>query len=148
MLQGTKQRAKSLTTAGAPGKASLPGRLASFSGFTRARDNQLPMDEAICRRSSDFQTCRIADSPKSAGREAALEAGLEICATRDAQWRLIALVCHWSLPAIGKSRSRGVKSQVRIAHPRTDCAFRMDPISGCITHLNLYRAGRVSNRLE
>jgi hypothetical protein len=30
--------------------------------------------------STDFQTCRIADSPKSAGREAALEVGLEICA--------------------------------------------------------------------
>ena len=30
--------------------------------------------------SVDFQTCRMADSPKSAGREAALEVGLEICA--------------------------------------------------------------------
>jgi hypothetical protein len=27
-----------------------------------------------------FQTCRIADSPNSAGREAALEVGLETCA--------------------------------------------------------------------
>ena len=27
--------------------------------------------------SLDFQTCRITDSPKSAGREAALEVGLE-----------------------------------------------------------------------
>ncbi len=30
--------------------------------------------------SLDFQTCRIADSSKSAGREAALEVGLETCA--------------------------------------------------------------------
>ena len=30
--------------------------------------------------SAGFQTCRIADPPKSAGREAAPEAGLEICA--------------------------------------------------------------------
>jgi len=30
--------------------------------------------------SLDFQTCRLADSPKSAGREAALEVGLETCA--------------------------------------------------------------------
>src|SRR5206468_2119070 len=30
--------------------------------------------------SLDFQTCRIADSSKSAGREVALEVGLETCA--------------------------------------------------------------------
>jgi len=30
--------------------------------------------------SLDFQTCRITDSPKSAGREVALEVGLETCA--------------------------------------------------------------------
>ena len=30
--------------------------------------------------SADFQTCRIADPPEMAGREAAPEVGLEICA--------------------------------------------------------------------
>jgi len=30
--------------------------------------------------SLDFQTCRLADAPKSAGHEAALEVGLETCA--------------------------------------------------------------------
>ena len=30
--------------------------------------------------SLDFQTCRLANSPKSAGREAALEVSLETCA--------------------------------------------------------------------
>ena len=51
--------------------------------------------------SVDFQTCRLADSPKSAGREAALEVGLETCATmgrrRDFTYNLsLSLVasCH------------------------------------------------------
>ena len=51
-----------------PGKirdgAALPGRVLSDAGFN----------------SVDFQTCRLADSLKSAGREAALEVGLETCA--------------------------------------------------------------------
>jgi hypothetical protein len=46
------------------------------------------MHKALRVSSPDFQTCRIADPPKSAGREAALEAGLEICATIDAQSQL------------------------------------------------------------
>jgi hypothetical protein len=64
--------------------------------FVRARNNRVAMHEAfrVCRtakspwrtgnnhslaafRSVDFQTCRLADSPKSAEREAALEVGLE-----------------------------------------------------------------------
>ena len=51
-----------------PGKvrdgAALLGRVLSDAGFN----------------SADFQTCRLADSLKSAGREAALEVGLETCA--------------------------------------------------------------------
>jgi hypothetical protein len=51
-----------------PGKvrdgAALLGRVLLHAGFN----------------SVDFQTCRLADPPKSAGREAALEGGLETCA--------------------------------------------------------------------
>jgi len=51
-----------------PGKvrdgAALLARVLSDAGFN----------------SVDFQTCRLADSPRSAGREAALEVGLETCA--------------------------------------------------------------------
>jgi len=54
-----------------PGKvrdgAALLGRVLSDAGFN----------------SADFQTCRLADSLKSAGREAALEVGLETCAAGD-----------------------------------------------------------------
>lgn len=83
-LQGIK--AKRLTTAGAPGKAPLPGRLApSPFSFAHARNNRVAMHEPLRYGSPDFQTCRIADSPKSAGRKAALEVGLEICATSDEQ---------------------------------------------------------------
>ena len=68
----------------------------SLSTFARARNNRVAMHEALrvyrtahspsrtginhslaVFSSLDFQTCRIADSPKSAGREAALEVGLE-----------------------------------------------------------------------
>ncbi len=71
----------------------------TFPTFARARNNRVMMHEAfrVYRTadsslriginpsltvfgSLDFQTCRIADSPKSAGREAALEVGLETCA--------------------------------------------------------------------
>jgi hypothetical protein len=71
----------------------------SLSTFARARNNRVAMHEAfrVYRTANspsriginhslavfgslDFQTCRIADSPKSAGREAALEVGLETCA--------------------------------------------------------------------
>ena len=67
--------------------------------FARARNNRVAMHEALrvyrtahspsqtginhslaVFGSLDFQTCRIAESPKSAGREAALEVGLETCA--------------------------------------------------------------------
>ena len=67
--------------------------------FARARNNRVAMHEALrvyrtahsasrtgdnhsltVFGSLDFQTCRLADSPKSAGREAALEVGLETCA--------------------------------------------------------------------
>ena len=68
----------------------------TLSTFARARNNRVAMHEALCLYrtanspsrtrdnhsltvfgSLDFQTCRLADSPKSAGREAALEVGLE-----------------------------------------------------------------------
>ena len=68
----------------------------SLSTFARARNNRVAMHEALrvyrttnspsrtrdnrsltVLGSLDFQTCRITDSPKSAGREAALEVGLE-----------------------------------------------------------------------
>jgi hypothetical protein len=71
----------------------------SLSTFARARNNGVGMHEAVrvyrtadsslriginhslaIFGSLDFQTCRIADSPKSAGREAALKVGLETCA--------------------------------------------------------------------
>ena len=42
-------------------------------------------------RSAGFQTCRIADPPKSAGREAAPEAGLETCAIPAAARRRLEL---------------------------------------------------------
>ena len=58
----------------------------SLSTFARARNKRVAMHEALrvyrtahstVFGSLDFQTCRITDSPKSAGREAALEVGLE-----------------------------------------------------------------------
>ena len=68
----------------------------SLSTFARARNNRFAMHEALrvyrtahsplqtrdhysltVFGSLDFQTCRLADSSKSAGREAALEVGLE-----------------------------------------------------------------------
>jgi len=71
----------------------------SLPTFTYARNSRVAMHEALCVYrtanspsqtgdnhsltvfgSLDFQTCRIADSSKSAGREAALEVGLETCA--------------------------------------------------------------------
>jgi hypothetical protein len=41
--------------------------------------------------SLDFQTCRITDSPKSAGREVALEVGLEICAAAGERGTLLTI---------------------------------------------------------
>ena len=40
----------------------------------------LQMHSTLDVHSLDFQNCRLADPPESAGREAALEVGLEICA--------------------------------------------------------------------
>ena len=48
--------------------------------FARARNNRVAMHNTLRVSSVDFQTCRMIDSPKSAGREAALEVGLETCA--------------------------------------------------------------------
>jgi hypothetical protein len=82
------------------GTAPLPAESnLTLSTFVHARYNRVAMPEALCVcraanspsrpgdnhcltvfGSLDFQTCRIADSPKSAGREVALEVGLEICA--------------------------------------------------------------------
>ena len=87
-------------TAGASGKAPLLGeRNADTSSLSRVEKDRTVMDEVlrVCPMSNsasrtggdhsqgvlgsaDFQTCRLADSPKSAGREAALEVGLETCA--------------------------------------------------------------------
>ena len=82
---------------GRGGTAPLLGQSSlTLPTFAYARNNRLAMHEALCVYrtahspsqtginhsltvvgSLDFQTCRIADSPKSAGREAALEVGLE-----------------------------------------------------------------------
>ena len=84
-------------TAGAPGKAPLLAQSSlSLSTFARVRNNGVAIHEALrvyrtahspsrtgidhslaVFGSLDFQTCRLADSSKSAGREAALEVGLE-----------------------------------------------------------------------
>jgi hypothetical protein len=72
----------------------------SLSTFARARNNRVAMHEALrvyrtahspsrtginhslaVFGSLDFQTCRLAYSLKSAGREAAPAVGLETCAT-------------------------------------------------------------------
>ncbi len=83
--------------AGASGKAPLLGeRNANMSSLSRVEKDREVIDEAlrVCRTTNwpsrtginhslavfgslGFQTCRIADPLKSAGREAALEVGLE-----------------------------------------------------------------------
>jgi hypothetical protein len=74
-------KADGLRAAGAPEKAPLPGRSGlSLSTFARIRNNCLAMHNRLRFSSLDFQTCRTADSPTPAGREVALEVGLEICA--------------------------------------------------------------------
>src|SRR5438045_9782846 len=75
---------------GRGGTAPLLGQSTlTFTTFTRARNDRVAMQgglrvcrtaNAASRGSLDFQTCRIADVPKSAAREAAPEVGLEICA--------------------------------------------------------------------
>jgi hypothetical protein len=91
--------------AGAPEKAPLPGQSSlGLLPFAAARNNPVEIHETLRLTSPDFQTCRKADSPKSAGREAALEAGLEICAARRDAASLTILVYHSLLPAIGGSR--------------------------------------------
>ena len=82
---------------GRDGTAPLLGQSSlTLPTFACARNNRVAMHEALCVYrttnspsrtgdnhslavfgSLDFQTCRIADSPKSAGREAAPEVGLE-----------------------------------------------------------------------
>jgi hypothetical protein len=91
---------KKVRAAGARGKAPLPGkRIADMSSLLRVEKNQAAMDEIVlsCRMadprsrtrdaysqaissSVDFQARRLANSLISAGREAAPEVGLEICA--------------------------------------------------------------------
>jgi len=74
-------KADGLRAAGAPGKVPLPGRSSlSLSTFARVRNTCLAMHNSLRFSSPDFQTCHIADSPRSAGHEVALDAGLEICA--------------------------------------------------------------------
>ena len=78
---------------GRGGTASLLGQSSlTLPTFAHARNNRVAMHEVFAYRTAtasrlatsltvfgslDFQTCRIADSSKSAGREAALEVGLE-----------------------------------------------------------------------
>lgn len=82
------------------GTAPLLGQSSlTFPTFAHARNNRVAMHEVlrVCGTANsrsrtgdnhsltvfgslDFQTCRLADSSKSAGREAALEVGLETCA--------------------------------------------------------------------
>jgi hypothetical protein len=74
-------KADGLRDAGAPGKAPLPGRSSlSLSTSAPVRNACLAMHNPLRFSSQDFQTCHIADSPRSVGREVALDAGLEICA--------------------------------------------------------------------
>ena len=82
-------KAESLRAAGAPREAPLSGQSnLTLPRFKCACHNPVVMHKTLRVSSPDFQTCRIADPPKSAGREAALEVGLEICATIDAQSQL------------------------------------------------------------
>ncbi len=81
---------KTTKVQGRGGTAPLPGESSlTFTTFTRARNNRVASVGVRCvsrtanaasRASLDFQTCRVAHPPKSAGREAAPELGLEICA--------------------------------------------------------------------
>ena len=73
-------KAERLTAAGAPGKAPLPRWSSLTLSTVRVRNNRVAMHNSVGTNSVDFQTCRLADPPDSAGREAALEVGLEICA--------------------------------------------------------------------
>ena len=85
--RGTTMKGKNHKAQGRAGTAPLlaQSRL-SLSTFARPRNDRVAMHEALrvyrtahstVFGSLDFQTCRIADSLKSAGREAALEVGLE-----------------------------------------------------------------------
>jgi hypothetical protein len=93
---------------GRGGTAPLLGQSSlTLSTFARVRNNRVAMHEALrvyrtahspsrtrdnhsltVFGSLDFQTCRIADSSKSAGREAAPAVGLEICAAAGVAWHL------------------------------------------------------------
>ena len=97
---GKTMKGKDHKAQGRAGTAPLMGQSSlTFPTFAYARNNRLAMHEALCvyrtanspsrtgdnhsltvLGSLDFQTCRIADSSKSAGREVALEVGLETCA--------------------------------------------------------------------
>jgi hypothetical protein len=97
---GQNMKGKGIQSAGAPDEAPLLGEsnLATRS-LGRARNDRVAMHEVLrvfrtanspsrtgdnhwlaVFGSLDFQTCPIADYPKSAGREAALGVGLETCA--------------------------------------------------------------------
>jgi hypothetical protein len=79
-------KAERTKAAGASGKTPLPGQSSlSLFSFARVRNDYVSMHDALRVSSPDFQTCRIADSPKSAGRKAALEVGLEIWAATGTQ---------------------------------------------------------------
>jgi len=60
--------------------------------------------------SADFQTCRLADSLKSAGREAAPAVGLETCAARVRATRSYSqfeAVIRYVLPTVNLARETG-----------------------------------------
>src|SRR5262245_54400856 len=78
-----------------------------------------------------FPNLPYSRSPKSAGRKAALEVGLEICAiTRP---NIVTTLGHHSLlPAIGKSRSRDGKLLMHSAYLSKDCTLLRDRFLDCI----------------
>jgi hypothetical protein len=88
-------------------------RVSTLPTFAHARNDRVAMQEVlrVCGMvnspsrtgdnhsltvfgSLDFQTCHLADSPRSAGREAALEVGLETCAATSQRAR--GGVSEWS----------------------------------------------------
>src|SRR5207249_3502795 len=122
---GKTMKGKDHKAQGRAGTAPLMGQSSlTFPTFAYARNNRLAMHEALCvyrtanspsrtrdnhsltvLGSLDFQTCRIADSSKSAGREAALEwVWKPVLRQSDRAMLLITKAYHWSLPATGKSR--------------------------------------------
>ena len=136
-------KAERLRTAGAPGKAPLPGWSNLTLSTVRMRNDRVAMHNILGVNSVDFQTCRLADPLTRPGVKRRSRR-----VWKSVLWRserdLTTLVCRSLVPAIGKSRSRAGKLLTRIADPNKDCASPLDHLSSCITHSNLYRADRAS----